>query len=30
VFEKLESVPSELYEKKSGNYQNQRGITLQK
>ncbi len=30
VFEKLESVPSELYDKKSGNYQNQRGITLQK
>lgn len=30
VFEKLESVPSELYDKKSGNYQNQRGVTLQK
>ncbi len=30
VFEKLESVPSELYDKKSGNYQNQRGITFQK
>ena len=30
VFEKLESVPSELYEKKSGTYQNQRGVTLQK
>ena len=29
VFEKLESPPSELYEKKSGNYQNQRGIKLQ-
>lgn len=28
VFEKLSSPPSELYEKKSGNYQNQRGITL--
>lgn len=28
VFERLESVPSELYEKKSGNYQNQRGIKL--
>ena len=28
VFEKLESVPSELYDKKSGNYQNQRGIKL--
>ena len=30
VFEKLESVPSELYDKKIGNYQNQRGVTLQK
>ncbi|RLF36890.1 MAG: dCTP deaminase [Thermoplasmata archaeon] len=28
VFEKLSSEPSELYEKKSGNYQNQRGIKL--
>ncbi len=28
VFENLSSLPSELYEKKSGNYQNQRGITL--
>lgn len=28
VFEKLESLPSELYDKKSGNYQNQRGIRL--
>lgn len=28
VFEKLESLPSELYDKKSGNYQNQRGVTL--
>jgi len=28
VFEKLESMPSELYDKKSGNYQNQRGIKL--
>jgi dCTP deaminase len=30
VFEKLESMPNELYEKKSGNYQNQRGIQLKK
>jgi len=28
VFEKMSSVPSELYDKKSGNYQNQRGIKL--
>ena len=28
VFERLESIPSELYDKKSGNYQNQRGIKL--
>ena len=28
VFEHLSSTPSELYEKKSGNYQNQRGIKL--
>ena len=28
VFEKMNSVPSELYDKKSGNYQNQRGIKL--
>lgn len=28
VFENMLSVPSELYEKKSGNYQNQRGIKL--
>lgn len=28
VFEKLESYPSELYDKKSGNYQNQRGVRL--
>jgi len=28
VFERLESMPSELYDKKSGNYQNQRGIKL--
>jgi len=28
VFEHLSSVPSELYDKKSGNYQNQRGIKL--
>ncbi|MEM0492445.1 MAG: dCTP deaminase [Candidatus Thermoplasmatota archaeon] len=30
VFERLESIPSELYEKKSGSYQNQHGVTLQK
>jgi len=30
VFEKLESIPSELYDKKSGTYQNQRGVTLKK
>lgn len=28
VFEKMNSVPSELYDTKSGNYQNQRGIKL--
>ena len=28
VFEKLETPPSELYDKKSGNYQNQRGLKL--
>jgi dCTP deaminase len=28
VFEALSSTPSELYEKKSGNYQNQKGIKL--
>jgi len=28
VFEHLSSVPSELYDEKSGNYQNQRGIKL--
>jgi len=28
VFENMQSVPSELYEKKSGNYQNQQGIKL--
>ena len=28
VFENMSSVPSELYDKKSGNYQNQRGIKL--
>lgn len=28
VFEKMESVPSELYDKKSGNYQDQIGIKL--
>ncbi len=28
VFEHLSSKPSELYDKKSGNYQNQRGIKL--
>ena len=30
VFEQLSSAPSELYEKKSGTYQNQRGITLKR
>jgi len=29
VFENLSSIPSELYEKKSGNYQNQQGIKLE-
>jgi dCTP deaminase len=29
VFERLGSTPSELYDKKSGNYQNQRGIKLE-
>ena len=28
VFERLSSKPSELYEEKSGNYQNQRGLKL--
>jgi len=28
VFENMLSIPSELYEQKSGNYQNQRGIKL--
>jgi dCTP deaminase len=28
VFENMSSVPSELYDKKSGNYQNQRGVKL--
>jgi dCTP deaminase len=28
VFENMESIPSELYDKKSGNYQNQRGLKL--
>jgi len=28
VFERMASTPSELYDKKSGNYQNQRGIKL--
>jgi len=28
VFEPLSSTPSELYDKKSGNYQNQRGVKL--
>jgi len=28
VFEHLSSIPSELYDKKSGNYQNQRGVKL--
>ncbi len=30
VFEQLSSAPSELYDKKSGNYQNQRGVKLKK
>ena len=30
VFERLENIPEELYDKKSGNYQNQRGIQLKK
>ena len=30
VFEKLVTLPSELYDKKSGNYQNQRGVTLER
>ncbi len=30
VFENMNSIPSELYDKKSGNYQNQRGIKLKK
>jgi dCTP deaminase len=30
IFEKLESEPSELYDKKSGNYHNQRGIRLKR
>jgi len=29
VFEHLSSAPTELYEKKSGNYQNQRGVKLE-
>jgi len=28
VFENMQSLPSELYDKKSGNYQNQRGVKL--
>ena len=28
VFENMKSIPSELYDKKSGNYQNQRGLKL--
>ncbi|MCJ7572266.1 MAG: dCTP deaminase [Candidatus Thermoplasmatota archaeon] len=28
VFENMQSAPSELYDKKSGNYQNQKGIKL--
>lgn len=28
VFENMESIPSELYDKKSGNFQNQRGLKL--
>jgi len=30
VFENMQSIPTELYDKKSGNYQNQRGIKLKK
>ena len=30
VFENLSTKPSELYDKKSGNYQNQRGVTLKR
>jgi dCTP deaminase len=30
VFEQLSSAPSELYAKKSGTYQNQRGVTLKR
>ena len=30
VFEKLETMPNELYEKKSGNYQNQRVVQLKR
>jgi len=30
VFELMHSTPSELYDKKSGTYQNQRGVTLQR
>lgn len=30
VFENMNSIPSELYDTKSGNYQNQRGIKLNK
>ena len=30
VFENMNSIPSELYDKKSGNFQNQRGIKLKK
>jgi dCTP deaminase len=30
IFEKMMSIPSELYDKKSGGYQNQRGIKLEK
>ena len=29
VFENMQSIPSELYDKKSGNYQNQRGVKLE-
>jgi dCTP deaminase len=29
VFENMESIPSELYDKKSGTYQNQRGVKLE-
>ncbi|MEF8847649.1 MAG: dCTP deaminase [Candidatus Thermoplasmatota archaeon] len=30
VFENMQSIPSELYDTKSGNYHNQKGLTLEK